>query len=692
MKTPKVSVIMPSYNAEKYISKAIESILNQTFTDFEFIILNDGSTDKTPSIIAEYSQKDKRIKFIDNNKNQGFIASLNQCLDTAKGEYIAKMDSDDISLPTRLEKQVAYLDEHQEVGPVGIGYKAFDKGDFEVIHPPVVGLIDFFKTCCTTVFMLRRQIVENNHLRFRKEYLHAEDYDFYTQFIKYAPIHNLQEILYLYRWHGENVSIKYNKIQVENTKKVQKNMLNFLSADSAIQEKLLQIACPKLPKKKKCYIYNLIPLSKKQKGNKTRYYLFHFIPLWKKKKDGKKVRYYLFNFLPVLKRKNKQFFLFFFCPVIPRIKWAIIFNKLPVKKNRVLFWSMAGQGFGDNPKYIALEMLKRKKFELIWLYDKDRLKFKEEFPEEIKLVEWHSLKALYYLATYNIFISNVRQDLLHKDGLKKKKGQIYIHTWHGNFGKKIEADYPKLPEWYVKRAQQDSKDIDYLSSGTKWTEENVFNEKTFWYSGKYFRGGSPRNDILFNLPGKIKDKIYHYFNISSDDKILMYAPTFRDNHNQDVYKIDYVALKKAVESKFGGKWTILSRLHPNMVMEENALPNYSWLKDATKYPDMQELLAISDSLITDYSSSIFDFLITGRPSFIYATDRAYYETTRGFMWKFEDTPFSVASDNQQLIQNILDFDKEKYSKDVQKFMDQVKFYDHGDASKKLVDFILKEGN
>ena len=92
----KVSVLMPAYNVEKYVGEAIESILNQTFKDFEFIIINDGSTDNTPKIIKEYAKKDKRIKFIDNKKNKGFIASLNECLDNATGEYVAKMDSDDI--------------------------------------------------------------------------------------------------------------------------------------------------------------------------------------------------------------------------------------------------------------------------------------------------------------------------------------------------------------------------------------------------------------------------------------------------------------------------------------------------------------------------------------------------------------------------------------------------------------------
>ncbi|HCU58914.1 MAG TPA: glycosyl transferase [Alphaproteobacteria bacterium] len=285
MKTPKVSVIMPAYNVEQYIKEAIDSILNQTFQDFEFIILNDGSTDNTAQIVRSF--KDKRIKFIDNPYNQGFIASLNQCLDIAKGEYIAKMDSDDISLPERLEKQVKYLDNNPQVGLVGTGYKAFGKKEFIVIHPQKSTYLDLLQGCCTTIFMCRKSTLDKNNLRFRKEYLYAEDYDFYARFIKSAPIHNIQEVLYLYRWHGNNVSIKQSKAQTETTRKIQQELLDFLSTDTKVQEKILHLVSP-LIKKHKYYLFNFIPILKvKQKNNSKTYYLFHFIPTITLKREEK---------------------------------------------------------------------------------------------------------------------------------------------------------------------------------------------------------------------------------------------------------------------------------------------------------------------------------------------------------------------------------------------------------------------
>ena len=289
MKTPKVSVIMPAYNVEKYIEEAIESILGQSFKDYEFVILNDGSTDNTAEIIQKYANKDNRIKFINNKKNKGFIDSLNECLDVAQGEYIAKMDSDDISLPMRLEKQVMYLDTHPDVGLVGVGFKTFGETDTEVIHPEVVGLADFLRNCCTTIFMLRKEIIDKNNIRFSPDCLYVEDYDFYVRFIRFSAIHNLQEILYLYRWHGNNISITQSKVQLENANKIRKNILNFLSNSQDIQKKIDLVINPP-------------PI----KVSKTKYYLFGFIPFLKIKQNGNKAKYYLFDVVPLLRKKIKD--------------------------------------------------------------------------------------------------------------------------------------------------------------------------------------------------------------------------------------------------------------------------------------------------------------------------------------------------------------------------------------------------
>lgn len=127
-KEPKISVVMSVYNGERYLGEAVESIFNQTFSDFEFIIINDGSTDRTPEILTEID--DPRAKVI-NQPNRGLTASLNRAIRLAKGEYIARMDADDISEPTRLERQVEVLDRDPDVVLVACWYEVIDeKGNF----------------------------------------------------------------------------------------------------------------------------------------------------------------------------------------------------------------------------------------------------------------------------------------------------------------------------------------------------------------------------------------------------------------------------------------------------------------------------------------------------------------------------------------------------------------------------------
>ena len=286
---PRISVLMPAYNVEKYIGEAIESILTQTFKDFEFIIINDGSTDKTPLIIEEYAKKDKRIKFINNKKNKGFIATLNECLDLSQCEYVAKMDSDDISKPNRFEKQINFLDTHPDYGMVGCALQAFQEDNFIRINPPEVRISDFLSGCKTTIFMARRNIIEKYHLRFDTEYFAAEDLEFYSRFARYSKIHNLQEILYLYRVHSASVSKEKANIQSQTTQKIRNNLVKFLFSD------------PYLIKK-----YTALPIWVRIFG----------IPVIKiKNSNMTRAKYYLFGFLPIILTQNNKVYLFAFLKI-----------------------------------------------------------------------------------------------------------------------------------------------------------------------------------------------------------------------------------------------------------------------------------------------------------------------------------------------------------------------------------------
>ncbi len=215
MKTPLISVVMPAYNAEKFVRRAIDSILSQTFGDFEFIIINDGSTDKTAEIIKSYS--DKRIIFINNKINSKMIAALNSGLDLAQGEYIARMDADDESLPTRFAEQITFLQNNPQIDVLGTAVLAIKKNKTKLGLMPLTHAecLDFLiaDLCCGhPTVMCRRGLFEQHNARYDKNYYYAEDYRFFTELAMHgAQFANLPTPLLKHYIHDENVTIKHFK-------------------------------------------------------------------------------------------------------------------------------------------------------------------------------------------------------------------------------------------------------------------------------------------------------------------------------------------------------------------------------------------------------------------------------------------------------------------------------------------------
>ena len=210
---PLISVILPVYNVSPYIKEAIDSILNQTFSDFELIIIDDCSTDATLDIVHQYN--DDRIKIITKEKNKGLIDSLNFGISIAKGKYLARMDGDDISLPERFAKQVDFLEKNSNIIMCGTAYKTFGAIEKEIRHPSnhekiSVGL------CISSTFghptiMGRKQIFEK--LKYNKKFEKVEDYELWSRLIFEGQVANLDEVLLFYRVHENQVSTLFNDVQ-----------------------------------------------------------------------------------------------------------------------------------------------------------------------------------------------------------------------------------------------------------------------------------------------------------------------------------------------------------------------------------------------------------------------------------------------------------------------------------------------
>ena len=210
MKPPELSVILTVLNGESYISAAIESILNQTFRDFELIVINDGSTDTTSVIIESYS--DPRIIYLQNEKNSGIAKSLNTGLSIAQGKYIAIMDADDISMPERFSKQFQFLENNPEIGICGSWINIIDKKGnlmgnrrFPVSSNVISCFLLFYCCVANPTTMYRKTIIQDVG-NYNSEFVAAMDYDLWTRMIGHYRIANIPEFLVNYRKHGNNIS------------------------------------------------------------------------------------------------------------------------------------------------------------------------------------------------------------------------------------------------------------------------------------------------------------------------------------------------------------------------------------------------------------------------------------------------------------------------------------------------------
>lgn len=252
---PKISVVMPVYNTkEEYLREAIESILNQTYDNFEFIIINDGSTNNAEEVILSY--KDKRIRYF-KQKNKGVATTLNYGFNLAKCEYIARMDSDDISLPERFAKQAAFLEDNKDVAIVGAWHKEFPKTNIRKA-PKEVKLLDLFRSNFIShpTIMLRKDAFNKYNLHYNPN-MTCEDYELWTRVVRFLKFCILQEVLLLYRVNGQNISSKQG-VFTESENQLKQNILNFLTNDTELQTKLKDI----LIKNKDTFLENIFSVKK----------------------------------------------------------------------------------------------------------------------------------------------------------------------------------------------------------------------------------------------------------------------------------------------------------------------------------------------------------------------------------------------------------------------------------------------
>lgn len=337
------------------------------------------------------------------------------------------------------------------------------------------------------------------------------------------------------------------------------------------------------------------------------------------------------------------------------------FRIFPIRKKRILFSSFSGRQYSDSPKRISDYLLEfYPEYEQIWAFvEPDKFSYVKD--KGIKVVRFKSFVYLYYVITCNVFVDNVESWSI----LTFRPKQMVLQTWHGGgCYKRVGSD--RLD---VSRSENDHvvykmrKNTLFISSCKLFTENVI--RGAFGYSGEVLEIGLPRNDELLQKEKRNMTFLREQLGIPVDKKVVLYAPTFRKSLTMDLYDVDMTRLRSALSRRFGGNWVVVLRLHYYMSEQRFELMEKDSIVDATDYPDMQDLLRLADVLLTDYSSSLWDFSLMKKPAFVYANDLEEYSTERNFYIPIEQWPFPVSAGNESLEQTILGFNEDEYAKAVE---------------------------
>ena len=365
--------------------------------------------------------------------------------------------------------------------------------------------------------------------------------------------------------------------------------------------------------------------------------------------------------------------------------YKILFNKciswfyyLPIKKNKIVFIRGVGGSFRCNLKYVAEEiMCQRLSYDMVWLVEH----LDTEIPAEIRKVKYNRIRAVYELATAHIFINDSKS--LYP--VKKKQGQIFIYIPHGQPGCKCAEGDAILPEAWIKNSKQHSALTDVFVSMGKYHTQVL--KDTFWVSehAEIWETGFPRNDQYYRDTAQKQQELRKMLNIPEGTRIVLYAPTFRDNNTTEAYDMNFHGVLQALEQKTGEKWMMFITLHPNFIWFKKPLYKFDdkiW--NMSGFPDLHELLLIVDVAISDYSSVALDFANLRRPVFLYASDVDEYRKMRGLKEMYFQLPFALCRTNDELHDAIINFDKDNYQRRLDEFQTLYGSVDDGHASERFV--------
>lgn len=712
----KLSIIITYYNNEEHILDCIESIKKQRNQNFDLIIVDDGSTDSSANLIKDsISDYDKSITYIKLEYNSGHAYARNKALEKVNTQYLMFLDADDqlasyaveyyLSKVNGLDGLIAPIHKFTINKPQYV-----DKDKIRIEYLTQKSNPNSFlrkNTACNILF--KTAIIKAHNIRFNENLKIYTDASFILDYINYAErFVRLFDFPFYYRgeiydpFEGNTLSDQdfiltfedYVNSYIDSVKRTNnKKVLNFLThkmkleikngfdpslRDIELRYNMLEKPLVKIVKTIK---WDLLKDSKLLYNLEILFLSMNAVENAKYVNNLRSVSRHVKNIVQNNKMKNRS-------------KYQLLDKEESVDSNTIVFESFGGKNYSDSPKYIYEYMQKNyPKLNYIWVFNNPDKNVIIGNAEKVKKGSKEYYDA-YSKAKF--WVSNARLPLY----LNKKENQIYIQTWHGTPLKRLANDMKvvRMPGTttakYKKNFYAETSRWDYLVSPNRYST-NIF-KTAFWMDEeRTWEIGYPRNDILVNRSNDQEyiNQIKKDLNLPEDKKVIMYAPTWRDDEfvKKGQYLFDLKINLENLQKELGENYVILLRMH-YLIANALDLNGYEdFAIDVSNYSDISELYLISDALITDYSSVMFDFGILKRPQYFFAYDIEKYDKgLRGFYMDYmNDLPGEIITDEFKLAEKLKNIDehKEKYKDKIEKFYEKFCSLEKGQSSKFIGDFI-----
>lgn len=714
-----LTVIIPIFNAESHIKKTIESLEKQTYQEFNLIIINDGSTDQTEaklqSILENYN---KDLEYIKLNQNQGHAYARNVGISKVWTPYFMFLDADDTLMPYTLETYMNYVSQSdvlfskiddftldlsiQNVDSDLVSERGDVKGSEALI----------LKQLSASNFVFRTDIIKKFNITFNTTLSHYADWSFLIDYLKHISTYTLlQGVPFYYRGEVFDPFLKQpfsnhsfadffpeyvRAFKVALDKSFNGNIQHFLlnhmlttiRKDMDPSHKDIQQRYDQFQHTLGDLSHTLRPVLKKEKAVLFKIEMCLLNRKWYKFAwKTNRFRYFI-RLMKIILLRRPQYHL---------AKYRLFNSPKSVQNNTIVFESFGGKHYSDSPKYIYEYMKKTyPHLNYCWIFKDIN---DTTLPSDIRKIQKGSADYYKIFKKARIWVSNARLPLW----IKKKSNQTYVQTWHGTPLKRLANDMKqvRLPETttarYKRHFYEATRRWDYLISPNAYSTE-IF-QSAFWMTpDKILETGYPRNDILVNhandtvLQQQIKDELQ----IPKDKTVILYAPTWRDDEyeaaGQYTFKLPF-DLQRFYE-QFGDSHVVLFRMH-YFISNQLSLKGYEdFAIDVSEYNDISKLYLISDCLITDYSSVMFDYGILKRPQFFFAYDiEKYDKNLRGFYIDYhKDLPGPIYTEPGALIEGLkqLDAVKAEYKPRIDAFYNRFCSIENGRASQYIGDMIYNE--